>query len=217
MSLSTPPRPMTQPDPPYTSIPFTFSPVCHFNNSGASTPPYSLLKPALHSRARSTLASFPRYSRRSSPGRSRPQPRLCYSRHSVQPGSRSSLRSPPRQNNQSIESINRVISECGETRLKLADQALGLKTDRGNNPFASIQQDKEIFHRKGVSVGGKRVISGADFANFFDSEAKARYLSRNLEVTHFVNHKIGRPQPWRQLKASEDHRHARIFLAWKGK
>jgi hypothetical protein len=216
MSLSTPPRPMTQPDLPF---PFTFSPVCHFHNSGADTPPHSLLKPALQGRARSTLASFTRYSRRSSPGRTRQQPRLCYSRYSVQPGSRSSLRSPPRRENQSIESVERVISECGETRQRIAGQVQVLKTERGN-PFTSLREEREyqeLFHRKGVSVGGKRVISRADYANFFDSEAKARYLSRNLAVTHFVNHKMGRPQPWRQLKASEDHRHARIFLAWNGK
>ena len=127
--------------------------------------------------------------------------------------------SPQRRENQSIEEIDRVITDCGVTKDDVTSEANALESFR-QNPFTSIRHDHvytALVQPKGVALGSKRVISGSDFLNFFDSDAKAKYLHRNLEVTHFVNHKIGRPQPWRQLKANEEQRHARIFLAWKWK
>lgn len=68
-----------------------------------------------------------------------------------------------------------------------------------------------------MSLGGRKVISGEDYTNFFEGQAKMTYLSRNQAVTHFVNHKIGRPKPWRRMKEFENQRFTRIFLAWNSK
>lgn len=154
-TLLTPtPRPLSQPDIRTEGVPFTFSPCLH----GVETPQAKdLFKPNFypHIRAKSTLASMGFSSRRSSPGRktalssARAPPRLCYSRYSTVPQSRSSLIASPRQDNKSISEIDRLIEDCGTTLEQVKDEVRTVKT-RGRNPFADMKggdEWKKVFQR----------------------------------------------------------------------
>jgi hypothetical protein len=65
-----------------------------------------------------------------------------------------------------------------------------------------------------VELGHRKTVSRDDYANFFEVNAKERYRRENEKITRYVNHKLGRPKPWKIMKEHENKRFARIFLAW---